>query len=753
MSKKRKAAAALAMLMLFSLMSTASAEKKQQYNVPGVIVEGELNKDKFGNTITEQSYYRTGGDVNVVDEKTLEKRHFNQVSDALKSLPGVQIKSGGYRGGEYGYTQTHTVVTINGDDRVVVLVDGRRYDNAAGGPIASNSGSGSKAMVDINQIIPIDNIKQIEVIKGPGASFYGADATGGVVNIITKKGSAKGSGSVDLSTGSWKRHNYRLNYSGSEKDGKLKYFFSASRELGGNSEYKDGLSGNTYTFYGTGYRDEALNSRINYDFDKKHSLHFSINHMQAMDDYPLTAPDHKYFNDADWKRIKDDYFYNDKYGDPSNPGYRNLWYMWAVTGAYNAYNKNNFDLTYKFDEQNGMESFARIYDQSERYWGTFGAGDREDSPTPNTDEWWQWAKDNYRTRAYKSWFHRQKNRGAQVQFAKAIGNHDLLSSWTYDKSNYFRWNRSKDQESRVERKSLTGYLQDKIHISDKWDVTPSLRYQHYQSFGQTAIDGTKTTAGDDQTYITPSLNTQYAFDDNTSAFIGWSKVRRPLRVGDYTRTNSDGPANLEDEKGDAITFGVKKDFSKNTSVSLNYDYTNMTNAIARYSVWDKAASDFKLKYVNAKEKKQSINMNVQQKFGKHTTLNFNYSHATDDWSAKKGMTLDPELSWANGNVNSVINRLRPANTYTADLSYENRSFYAALTTNYYTGCSTQAYTDNRFLVMDLSLNYDVNKDISVYASVNNLTNEAWQNVYTNYLGMGAWPQPGRCFMIGMKYKF
>lgn len=188
MNKKKQSIVALSILMLCAITGSANAEQLDSYNFPDVVVEGKINKDQFGNVITEQSYYRTGGDVNVVDQKTIEKRHFNQVSDALKSLPGVQVKSGGYRGGEYGYTQTHTVVSINGDDRVVVLVDGRRYDNASGGPVASNSGSGSKAMVDINQIMSMDNIEKIEVIKGPGASFYGADATGGVINIITKKG-------------------------------------------------------------------------------------------------------------------------------------------------------------------------------------------------------------------------------------------------------------------------------------------------------------------------------------------------------------------------------------------------------------------------------------------------------------------------------------------------------------------------------------------------------------------------------------
>ena len=67
----------------------------------------EALKDPFGNIITEQSYYRTGGDVNVIDRETLEKRHFNQLSDALKTVPGVLVRKPGYRGGEMGIEDTH----------------------------------------------------------------------------------------------------------------------------------------------------------------------------------------------------------------------------------------------------------------------------------------------------------------------------------------------------------------------------------------------------------------------------------------------------------------------------------------------------------------------------------------------------------------------------------------------------------------------------------------------------------------------
>ena len=118
-------------------------------------------------------------------------------------------------------------------------------------------------------------------------------------------------------------------------------------------------------------------------------------------------PDYRYLSDAEWNRIKKDYFQNDKYGNFDNPGYRNLWITWL--GAYNIYNKNNYDLTYYFGKDHGMDSFIRFYDQHETYFGSFGAGDREDAPTPFTPAWDAWAKKNHKGRDKKSYFTQLKN--------------------------------------------------------------------------------------------------------------------------------------------------------------------------------------------------------------------------------------------------------------------------------------------------------------------------------------------------------
>lgn len=487
--------------------------------------------------------------------------------------------------------------------------------------------------------------------------------------------------------------------------------------------------------------------------DPNKYLTIAYNHMDGNDDYPLTAPYYKYLNETDWTRIKNDYK-NNKYGDPKNPGYRNLWIMWL--GAYNRYNKNNYDVTYNFKKDHGMDSFIRFYDQRETYWGSFGGGDSDlSAPVPFTDEWNEWAKTHYKGRDHKSWWHHLNNRGFEFQYAKAVGKHDLITEWTYDKSHYLnrRANLKDITSSRVERESVLGYIQDKIHINKRWEITPAIRYSHYSDMAQSSSTGTSSHAGSSTNTFTPSISTQFAIDDTSSIYASYSKVYRPLRVGDYTRNNGKINAGLKNEKGDVWAFGYRKHWGDTDSFSIHYDYTRMSNAVNRYSIWDPSAQDFNLKYINAKETKKSFNMTASHKFDSHWTLSANYSHALDHWKAKNGMEFDPDLSWVDGNVNSVINKLRPQNTYTAILTYDNGKFNTSLLCNYYTGLNRMAYTSNRFLVMDWTANYDINSNWSVYGSVTNLTNEAWENTYTAYLGMGAWPQPGRAFMIGTKYKF
>lgn len=149
---KRRYTAAAAMMMVMGLCASASAafdENLNDYTLDTMVVEADAVKNKFGDTITEQSYYRTGGDVKVITREEIEKRHYTDVSEAIKRIPGVTFQNSGYRGGEYGYSFFNNSMSINGDSRVVILVDGRRVDNSVSTKFGSGSANATKTMADL----------------------------------------------------------------------------------------------------------------------------------------------------------------------------------------------------------------------------------------------------------------------------------------------------------------------------------------------------------------------------------------------------------------------------------------------------------------------------------------------------------------------------------------------------------------------------------------------------------------------------
>ena len=767
--KNKKLTVAAAMCMLMGMCVSAEAafdENLNNYTLDSVLVEEDALKNKFGDTITEQSYYRTGGDVKVITREEIEKRNYKDLTEAIKRIPGVTFSNAGYRGGEYGYNSYNNSMSINGDSRVIVLIDGRRIDNTTSTRFGKSSSGGTRTMVDLNQIMGMDAVEKIEVIKGPGASIYGADATGGVINIITRRGTKEGQGVIDVSTGSWHKHIYNISYSGSAgDDNSWRYFVSASRNMAQDSKYKDGITGGEYTYKGTAYKEESVNARIDKEINDKQNIKIWYNHQNGKDGYPITAPDYRYWSQTEWDRIIQD-TEDGKFGNTVNPGYRNLFVLDALSGSYNANRNNDFDITYTFDKDNGMESFVRYYDQSHHYWGVdrypdWVLPDGSFCPFPGAPGWDEFIQNYPFTQGMNPTRVRdEENRGTQVQFGKSVGVNDILASVTYDKAktytrSYYR-NAGTWKTTKVERDSILGFIQDKIHINDKWDITPAVRYSKYKTFNNTNDDGTVSVDNSDSTTWTPTINTQYAFDDTFSAYAGWTQVYRPVKASDYDTVTPNGKK-LEDEEGDVWTVGVRKDLDEKTSLAVHYDWTDMDNAVTSYSVWakdDEGVYDFRNKSVNAKETKKSFNITADHQFDDNWSLGLAYTRLDDEWKAKDGMEFDPDISLdSNTNVNSMINSLRPANHYIANLSYENGPIYAGLLANWYTGMNRKAFTTNRALVLDLNLNYEVNEDITTYLSVTNLTNEAYENAYSPYNGIGAAPQYGRCIMVGMKYKF
>lgn len=101
----------------------------------------------------------------------------------------------------------------------------------------------------------------------------------------------------------------------------------------------------------------------------------------------------------------------------------------------------------------------------------------------------------------------------------------------------------------------------------------------------------------------------------------------------------------------------------------------------------------------------------------------------------------------------MLNKQIPINNYQIDLGFNKGKFNVDLLTTIYSGNDTNYFTNNRFVISDLSMNYKLNKKANLYLVANNLWNTAWENRYMYHMGIGSFPQPGRRILVGMQYKF
>jgi vitamin B12 transporter len=137
-----------------------------------------------------------GASVTVVPGDDVPKYHYETVEDILRTVPGVEIR----RSGSLGKVSNISIRGANAN-QVQVLVDGVRVKSPTTG------------QADLSDISP-DLIERIEVIRGPQSTLYGADAIGGVVNIITKKGKGPFSATVEGAGGNYDTYTGRGWFSG-----------------------------------------------------------------------------------------------------------------------------------------------------------------------------------------------------------------------------------------------------------------------------------------------------------------------------------------------------------------------------------------------------------------------------------------------------------------------------------------------------------------------------------------------------------
>jgi len=144
----------------------------RQKDLTGTSIEDLMNMEVTSASKKEQKLSRVAAAIFVITQEDIRRSGATNIPDVLRMVPGVQVAQ------INGSTWAITARGFNGQysNKLLVLVDGRTVYS----PIFSGTFWGSRNLI-------LENIDRIEVIRGPGAAVWGANAVNGVINITTKK--------------------------------------------------------------------------------------------------------------------------------------------------------------------------------------------------------------------------------------------------------------------------------------------------------------------------------------------------------------------------------------------------------------------------------------------------------------------------------------------------------------------------------------------------------------------------------------
>ncbi|MBI5845379.1 MAG: TonB-dependent receptor [Deltaproteobacteria bacterium] len=502
------------------------------------------------------------GTVSVVTAADIEREHATNLGEALKLVPGVVFRQ--------GRTKTGYYATIRGfeQESVQILMDGM--------PL----GVPYEGLVNLTDI-PVHNIAEIRVIKGLASPLYGGNALGGVIEIITKKGSARPSLSANFEAA--EGSTYGASATHGNTVGRFSYFLGASMKQSDGFKLAEDFTlprsvlasmakapsnpakpGNEPIATDTGIRDNG-------DYDRKtvsFTGDFSINQ------------DHKIGLSAE--------YYKDEYGVPPVPIYREhkkgfFWFprYWRFT----EWERHTVNL---IEESRFCEAFSlktRIYyDGYRNVLDTYDGSDytTQDRLSPPSGPS---LYDDYDTGAVMNGFLRFNSShllGLGISAKKDVheenflyGAEDAYESFTYSFSADYRW---------CITKALTANLGASYDMFDK----------DYRKQAGVVIED----AGRDLSAFCPQAGLRFDATDTLSLFAtAGTKVRFPTMRNLYSAgvIGPLGDPNLIEQTTTHYETGCDWAFSPKASleIALFYDDVenciNFDNLLGRFEQYSEAA--------------------------------------------------------------------------------------------------------------------------------------------------------------------
>ena len=167
----------LALTSLLALPAFAQQPDAAPTPVPAPATSTQTNDSDEKETVivvtaerNPQPISQTPSAITVVTREQIEAKKPFDITDIVRLSPGVSLAQTGSQG-----KSTSVFLRGTNSNHTLVLIDGIRANSPADGRF------------DFGTILA-ENIERIEVLRGPQSALYGSDAIGGVINIITRRG-------------------------------------------------------------------------------------------------------------------------------------------------------------------------------------------------------------------------------------------------------------------------------------------------------------------------------------------------------------------------------------------------------------------------------------------------------------------------------------------------------------------------------------------------------------------------------------
>lgn len=236
----------------------------------------DLNKVKVTSVSRkEESSFGAPAAIYVITADDIRRSGATNVADVLRVVPGLDVaqqNSATWAISSRGFNEQFS-------NKLLVLMDGRTiYTPLFSGVFWDEQGT------------LLEDIDRIEVIRGPGATLWGANAVNGVINIITKNAKNTQGGYAEAFAGNYENGSGGVRYGGKIKDGLYyrvytKYKNIDSSETAPNDNRAAGLSANDSWYQSrTGFRADWDKDRID-----QVSIHGDVYDSQEKQDFFLSG--------------------------------------------------------------------------------------------------------------------------------------------------------------------------------------------------------------------------------------------------------------------------------------------------------------------------------------------------------------------------------------------------------------------------------------------------------------------------------